>query len=60
MHDVFSDARDFAWQRGYGAFTVSASQVETVRNYIARQREHHQKQSFQDEFIAFLQANGVE
>ncbi len=60
MHEVFPDARDFAWQRGYGAFTVSASQVETVRNYIARQREHHQKQSFRDEFIAFLQANGVE
>jgi len=60
MHEVFPDLEDFAWQRGYGAFTVSASQVEQVQNYIARQREHHQKRSFRDEFAAFLRANGVE
>lgn len=60
MHDVFPDLKDFSWQRGYGAFTVSASNVATVQNYIARQKEHHQKQSFRDEFIEFLKANGIE
>lgn len=60
MHDVFPELKDFSWQRGYGAFTVSQSQVEEVRKYIAAQQEHHRKQSFRDEFIRFLQANGVE
>ena len=60
MHDVFPDLRDFSWQRGYGAFTVSQSQIEPVRDYIARQQEHHRKQSLRDEFIGFLKANGVE
>jgi REP element-mobilizing transposase RayT len=60
MHDVFPDLKDFSWQRGYGAFTVSQSNVERVQDYIARQKEHHQKKSFRDEFIEFLEANGIE
>ena len=60
MHDVFPSLRKFSWQRGYGAFTVSQSNVEAVRQYIARQKEHHQKISFRDEFIQFLQENGIE
>ncbi|MBL8205281.1 MAG: IS200/IS605 family transposase [Blastocatellia bacterium] len=60
MHDVFPALEDFSWQRGYGAFTVSQSHVEKVREYIAAQQEHHRKQSFRDEFIRFLRANGVE
>jgi REP element-mobilizing transposase RayT len=60
MHDIFPDLKHFSWQRGYGAFTVSASNVTKVQGYIARQKEHHQKQSFRDEFIEFLKANGVE
>jgi REP element-mobilizing transposase RayT len=60
MHDVFPELKDFSWQRGYGAFTVSASNVAKVQNYIARQKEHHEKQSFSYEFIEFLKANGVE
>src|SRR6266576_1330067 len=59
MHDVFPALKDFSWQRGYGAFTVSQSNVEEVRRYIARQKEHHRKVSFRDEFIQFLQANGI-
>ena len=39
-HDVFPPLREFSWQRGYGAFTVSQSKVEKVRRYIARQKEH--------------------
>src|SRR5271165_239202 len=51
--------RDFAWQAGYGAFSVSESNVEAVIRYIADQEAHHQKHSFQDEFTAFLKKNNV-
>jgi putative transposase len=51
---------DFSWQRGYGAFTVSQSNVERAQDYIARQKERHQKKSFRGEFIEFLEANGIE
>jgi putative transposase len=60
MHDVFPELRDFSWQRGYGAFTVSSSQVDKVRQYIANQEEHHRKQDFRDEFIGLLIKNGIE
>ena len=59
MHDVFPSMKDFCWQRGYGAFTLSQSNVEDVRNYIRRQKEHHRKISFRDEFIQFLKANEI-
>ena len=60
MHEVFPELKDFSWQRGYGAFTVSKSNVEQVSQYIRRQKEHHQKISFRDELIQFLKANGIE
>ena len=60
MHDVFPEAQDFAWQNGYGAFTVSASQIDVVRRYIAEQKIHHHKRSFQDEFIELLVKNEIE
>ena len=60
MHDVFPLVKDFCWQRGYGAFTVSQSNVDEVSRYVARQKEHHQKLSFRDEFIQFLRANGID
>jgi REP-associated tyrosine transposase len=47
MHDVFPSLKNFSWQRGYGVFTVSQSNVEEVRQYIARQKEHHQKFPFE-------------
>ncbi|PYS59687.1 MAG: IS200/IS605 family transposase [Acidobacteria bacterium] len=59
-HDVFPSLKHLSWQRGYGAFTVSQSNVEEVRRYIAKQKEHHRKFSFRDEFIEFLKANGIE
>ena len=49
----------FAWQAGYGEFAVSESNVPTVRDYIARQKEHHRKTSFQEEYRAFLKRHGV-
>ena len=49
----------FAWQAGYGAFAVSESNVETVRAYIANQREHHRTKTFQEEYRAFLERHKV-
>ena len=61
MHEVFPEMKDFTWQRGYGAFTVSSSQVEKVQECILNQEEHHQKVgTFRDEFIKLLIANEIE
>ncbi|MDB6019711.1 MAG: transposase [Pedosphaera sp.] len=50
-----AELREFAWQSGYGIFSISFSQLETLRNYIAGQEEHHRKVSFQDELRELLQ-----
>jgi REP element-mobilizing transposase RayT len=49
----------FQWQNGYGAFSVSASQLDTVTTYIRSQPEHHKKMTFEDEFLALLKKAGV-
>ena len=49
----------FAWQAGYGVFSVSESNVNIVTKYVASQEEHHKKRSFQEEFRAFLRKNGI-
>jgi hypothetical protein len=48
------DSQDFAWQNGYGIFSIGFSQIKSVRDYIAGQEEHHHKVSFQDEFRQLL------
>lgn len=55
------DARlgGFAWQGGYGVFSVSPSALEAVEKYIANQEAHHRKVTFQDEFRKFLQMHRV-
>lgn len=50
----------FAWQTGYGAFTVSVSQIEKVKNYILNQEEHHRKKNFQDEYVELLKLAQVD
>ena len=50
---------DFAWQNGYGIFSIGSSQIEEVRRYIAGQEEHHRKETFQDEFRRLLQRYAV-
>ena len=52
--------KDFAWQAGYGAFSVSASLVEEVKKYIQNQQQHHQRMSFQDEFRELCRRHGLE
>jgi len=51
---------DFHWQNGYGVFSVSESNVEKVKQYIANQEEHHRKMTFQDEFRLLLKRHGIE
>lgn len=51
--------KDFSWQEGYGAFSVSASQTNSVIDYIANQRAHHEKRSFEEEFLELLKKYGV-
>ena len=60
IHKTFSGYGEFAWQAGYGAFTVSASQAEKARSYISNQEKHHEKVEFKEEFMALLSAHGVE
>ena len=50
----------FAWQGGYGIFSVSASAVEKVKRYVMNQKEHHRKKTFREEYEAFLQAYNIE
>src|SRR5262249_2111141 len=52
--------RGFAWQVGYGAFSVSVSNTATVADYIRNQELHHRRLTFEDEYLALLQKHGVE
>jgi hypothetical protein len=49
----------FEWQKGYGAFTVRPSLLNTVQAYIRHQAEHHQKGNFEEEFLTLLRKSGV-
>ncbi len=50
---------NFSWQKGYGAFSVSASMQNTVTNYISNQKEHHKTHTFQEEYLKFLQLYNI-
>ena len=60
IHDTFAEHRMFEWQEGYGAFSISISEVERTVRYINRQAEHHKKKDFKTEFISFLNAHSIE
>ena len=49
----------FSWQEGYGAFSVSPSQVPVVKKYIQNQSQHHRKRDFEEEFVALLRSCGI-
>ena len=52
--------KDFHWQDGYGAFSVSPSFVDKVRSYIKNQRTHHQKHLYKDEFLTLLKKHNIQ
>jgi putative transposase len=60
IHDTFPDCQHFAWQEGYGAFSVSQSQIDNTIRYIQNQAEHHRKMSFEEEFVALLKKHRIE
>ncbi len=51
---------NFAWQNGYGAFSIGFSQIATVRDYIANQEDHHRRISFQDELRTLFRRYDIE
>jgi putative transposase len=60
VHDTFPKHQYFAWQEGYGAFSIGISQVDRTVSYIQSQRDHHKKLTFQDEFRQILKRHGIE
>jgi REP-associated tyrosine transposase len=60
VNETFARRGRFSWQTGYAAFSVSKSAVDDVSNYIARQEEHHRRQSYEEEYLAFIQRHGLE
>jgi len=60
IHKTFPDLQSFAWQEGYGVFTVSQSQVKTVRAYIQRQEDHHRSRTFESEFEGLLRVHQIQ
>jgi len=60
VNETFPTSKKFAWQEGYGAFSVSASQVPKTIAYINNQKEHHRRKTFHEEFLELLTKHGIE
>jgi REP element-mobilizing transposase RayT len=60
IHETFPNMKRFAWQDGYGVFSVSKSNIPEVVDYIRGQREHHRTRTFQEEYIAFLKRHEIQ
>lgn len=60
LKETFEEPIPFAWQRGFGAFSVSTSNADNVRGYIRDQEEHHKNRSFEDGFRTLLVRHGIE
>jgi REP element-mobilizing transposase RayT len=60
IHDAFPQHRTFAWQEGYGAFSIGISDVDRTIAYIENQATHHRKRGFKEEFLGFLRRHGIQ
>lgn len=60
VHDSFPQHQTFAWQEGYGAFSISISDVKRTVTYIENQAEHHRRRDFKQEFLMFLKKHEIE
>jgi REP element-mobilizing transposase RayT len=60
VHETWASKSEFAWQTGYGAFSVSRSNVHAVASYIEAQETHHGKRTFEEEFVELLVKHGIE
>ena len=52
--------KNFFWQRGYGGFSVNPSEINSVKEYILNQKEHHKIKTFQEEYLEFLEEYNIE
>ena len=59
MHETFPNYQKFAWQEGYGAFSVSSSQMNKTIAYIEGQKEHHRRKTFQEELLELLERHNI-
>ena len=60
IHEEFPDLKNFAWQDGYGAFSVSKSKIANVVEYIKNQREHHEKVDFDNEYLKLMKLHDID
>jgi putative transposase len=60
LHTQFSDLKNFGWQDGYGAFTVSKSKAANVVEYIKNQREHHKNEDFENEYLKLMKFHEID
>jgi REP element-mobilizing transposase RayT len=60
VHETFPSSCSFAWQEGYGAFSIGVSQIADTVAYIQNQQEHHRKRTFEEEYMSFLKRHGIE
>jgi len=60
INDTISPGFPFSWQRGFGTFSVSKSNVPEVKKQIENQPEHHKRRTFREEFIGLLNAHGID
>ena len=60
IRETFPKMRSFAWQEGYGAFSVGISGVDATVTYIREQSEHHRRRTFREEFATMLRRHGLE
>jgi REP element-mobilizing transposase RayT len=60
IHDEYGELREFAWQGGYGGFSVSRSHAERVQRYIENQELHHRTVNYQTELLEFLDRHGID
>jgi putative transposase len=59
VHKTIPESKEFEWQEGYGSFTVNCKNIENVKKYIQNQEEHHCEETFEDEYIRFLNAHHI-
>jgi len=59
IHQTFPDLQNFAWQIGYGAFSVNHSNLQQTINYIKNQKKHHAEQNFKNEFLVLLKKHEI-
>ena len=59
IHQTFPQKKEFAWQEGFGSFSVSFSAIEKIKEYIRNQEQHHESQTFDQEYLKLLKCHNI-